>query len=283
MPRGRLCFAVFVLVEGIFIAMGCGHGDEESYASRATAADAPEEVTLDLGGNVGIEFVRIPAGSFLMGTPESAREGPGETQHEVTITRPFYMGRYEVARAQYERVMGKNPSIVHPGSKMPAEEVSWNDAVEFCRKASSMVKAKVRLPTEAEWEYACRAGSNTRFCFGDDDAALGDYAWYTGNSNVHTPGERFPDLPEPRPVGRKKPNAFGLYDMHGNVREWCSDWFKPYDANPRTDPKGPPYGQTHIIRGGQYGNSAAFCRSAARYWERARHRSLGLGFRIVME
>ena len=191
-------------------------------------------LTLKLTDQVSMKFMRIPAGKFMMGSPDGEKdrqpnEGP---QHEVAISKPFYMGIYHVTQEQYEAVMGKNPSNFK-GQQNPVETVSWDEAVEFCKKASEKAGKKVRLPTEAEWEYACRAGSKTRFCFGDDDDKLGDFAWYAANSGNTT-----------HPVGQKKPNAWGLYDLHGNVWQWCADRYdaKYYGNSPKTDPTGPAEG-----------------------------------------
>ena len=166
-----------------------------------------------------MKMVLIRPGKFMM--------GEGTDQHEVTISKPFYMGVYEVTQAQYEAVMGTNPGYFK-GTTNPVETVSWNDAVEFCKKLSEKTRQTFRLPTEAEWEYACRAGTQTAFSFGDDPSALGDYAWWNGNSSD-----------TPHPAGQKKPNAWGLYDMHGNVMEWCADWHGGYPKGPATDPSGP--------------------------------------------
>jgi len=175
----------------------------------APTAAAPAELTLDLGGGVTMKMVLIRPGKFVMGSPDSEEghqrnEGP---QHEVTISKPFYMGVTEVTQAQYEAVMGTNPSHFR-GPTNPVETVSWIDATEFCRKLFEKTRQAVRLPTEAEWEYACRAGTRTAYSFGDDPVALGEHAWWAGNSDKTT-----------HSVGQKKPNAWGLYDMHGNVRE----------------------------------------------------------------
>lgn len=214
----------------------------------------PGELLLDLGGGVSMKLALIPAGKFMMGSPETEKdrrmaEGP---QREVRISKPFYMGVYEVTREQYERLMGKNPSKFK-GPRNPVEQVSWDDAVEFCNKLSQKTGREVSLPTEAQWEYACRAGSKTRFGFGDNDAELGDYGWFTENSGDKT-----------HQVGGKKPNALGLYDMHGNVAEWCSDWYGPYGRANDTDPAGPTSGRSHVLRGGSWYRYPPDCRSAHR-------------------
>jgi formylglycine-generating enzyme required for sulfatase activity len=188
----------------------------------------PSSLILSLGKGVPMKLVLIRPGKFMMGSPDSEQgRGPKEgPQHEVTISKPFYMGVTEVTQAQYEVVMGTNPSRFQ-GPMNPVEKVSREDAMAFCRKLSEKTGKTVRLPTEAEWEYACRAGTKTRYSFGDSDRTLGDYAWYKGNSED-----------KPHPVGRKKPNAWGLYDMHGNVWEWCAGWYGNYSGGASTDPQG---------------------------------------------
>jgi formylglycine-generating enzyme required for sulfatase activity len=203
---------------------------------------SPPSLALDLGNGVTMKLVLIRPGKFMMGSPDSELghepdEGP---QHEVVISKPFYMGVTEVTQAQYEAVMGTNPSDFK-GPTNPVDKVSWNEAVEFCRRLSEKTRKTVRLPTEAEWEYACRAGSKTRFSFGDSDSILGDYAWYRSNSGS-----------KPHPVGQKKPNAWGLYDMHGNVWEWCADRYGPYSSEASTDPQGAGSGSARVVRGGSW-------------------------------
>ena len=194
----------------------------------------PVAKELDLGGGVLMEMVLIPAGRFMM--------GEGARQHEVALSKPFYLGVTEVTQAQYEAVMGANPSE-YKDATTPVESVSWDDAAQFCKRLSEKTRQAVRLPTEAEWEYACRADTQNEFSFGDDPSALGDYAWHGGNSRNH-----------PHPVGRKKPNAWGLYDMHGNVHEWCADWYGEYPKRPvTTDPTGPASGTVRVLRGGSWG------------------------------
>jgi formylglycine-generating enzyme required for sulfatase activity len=203
-----------------------------------------KELTLDLGGGVTMKLVLIPAGRFTM--------GEGKDQHEVTLTRPFYIGVTEVTQAQYQAIMGKNPSHFK-GETNPVEMVSWDEATAFCKKLSEKARHAVRLPTEAEWEYACRAGSKTHFCFGDADEGLGDYAWFGANSRDTA-----------HPVAQKKPNAWGLYDMHGNLWEWCADRYGEYAAGPAVDPTGPETGVARVLRGGCWGCDPQACRSATR-------------------
>ncbi len=212
-------------------------------------------LTLDLGNRVTLKLVRIPAGKFTMGSPEAEKdrlsnEGP---QHEVAISKAFYMGVYAVTQEQYEQIMGENPSYFK-GAKNPVETVSWDDAVEFCKKLSKKTGKTVTLPSEAQWEYACRAGSKTRFSYGDNDDNMGDYAWYSKNSDNTT-----------HPVGQKKPNQWGLYDMHGNVWQWCSDWYADdYSNANEKDPTGPASGESRVQRGSSWHYTPWGCRSAFR-------------------
>jgi formylglycine-generating enzyme required for sulfatase activity len=224
----------------------------------------------------------IPPGEFLMGSPESE---PGrfddETQHLVKITKPFYLSAYEVTQQQYETVMGKTPSyfsalgkgkdrVSGDTSQLPVEQVSWNDAVAFCGKLSDEEGVEYRLPTEAEWEYACRAGATTAYSFGDDARQLPQYAWQSGNSNNTT-----------HPVGGLKPNAWGLFDMHGNVWEWCQDWRDDYDLQVVSDPTGPASGQYRVLRGGSFSTPPGFVPAANRYSIRPDTRDPVIGFRLA--
>jgi len=235
----------------------------------------PKNLTLDLGKGVTMKLVLIPAGKFMMGslpTEKDRREDEGP-QREVTISRPFHMGVYEVTQEQYEQIKGKNTSSIK-GAKNPVDTVSWDEAVDFCKELSRKTGKRVSLPTEAQWEYACRAGSKTRFCFGDADSGLGGYGWYPSNSASKT-----------HPVGGKKPNAFGLFDMHGNVWELCSDWYDSgYYANARNvDPAGPDSGAARVLRGGCWGGSPQICRSAYRSRSALDFRGYDFGFRVSVE
>lgn len=198
-----------------------------------------------------------------------------ETPHQVTLTRPFYMGVYEVTNAQWKRVMEKAPRTVTE-ALAPVEQVSWEDAMEFCKKLSALPEERkagreYRLPTEAEWEYACRAGTTTKYSSGDDASKLGDHAWFDGNAGGQT-----------HPVGRKKPNAWGLYDMHGNVWEWCSDWYGRYGSGSATDPQGATKASVRVLRGGCWRHPAALCRSARRGAFDPSDGNDDLGFRIAL-
>ncbi len=180
-------------------------------------------LAVDLGGRVKMEMILIPAGEFLMGSPDSDKDARADEhpQHRVRITKPFYLGKYLVTQEQWEAVMGNNPSHFK-GLKNPVETVAWDDCQKFLEKLNAKIGTqggKFVLPTEAQWEYACRAGSTTRYCFGDDKSGLGEYAWYWANSDKKT-----------HPVGEKKPNAWGLYDMYGNA-------WHPNSPTPATSPQ----------------------------------------------
>ena len=246
---------------------------DDALARLGPAAEGrpgPSSLTLDLGKGVTMKLVRIRPGKFMMGSQDSeqGRDVNEDPQHEVTISRPFYLGVTEVTQAQYEAVMGANPSAFR-GPTNPVENVSWNDISGFCRRLSERTGRTVRLPTEAEWEYACRAGSKTRFCFGDADGSLAEYAWCRGTGGTH-------------PVAQKKPNAWGLYDMHGNVWEWCSDWLGTYAAGRAVDPQGTASGSQRVLRGGAWGDEPKYCRSAHRRSNVPDHRDHFDGFRVVV-
>ena len=258
-----------------------------------------QELTLDLGNKVSMKLVLVPAGKFTMGSPEGekgrgtgdspyagtvrapggipaagAKDRPGNEgpQREVTISRPFFMGIYEVTQEQYEQIVGRNPSHFKDPQN-PVEYVSAEDAMAFCEKVSKKTGKRVLLPTEAQWEYACRAGSQTRFNFGDDEKDLGDHAWYKDNSDGKT-----------HPVGQKKPNAWGLYDMHGNVWEWCRDWYGDSYADAQTtDPIRPAAGKGHLLRGGCWYYFAHYARSAQRWPVFVGRRDSVFGFRVVVD
>ncbi len=310
-----------------------GRETVEAYVAKV---NLPPTKSVDLGGGVMLDLVLIPAGQFIMGTPEPqkprvsveiatywaifggtfllafssmlvvrllqkkkvsfslrylllitalcgllvgglARRSlafqelnryetamkayrefatyPEKPAHSVTLTRPFYMGKYTITQAQYEALMGTNPSIFK-NVQGPVENVSWNDAAEYLKKLNTLLHDpafNAILPTEAQWEYACRAGTQTRFNSGDRDSDLDAAGWFKNNSGGKT-----------HPVGGKKANAFGLYDMHGNVKQWCQDWFGVYFATPAIDPKGPANGVGRVLRGGSSFDFAWHCRSTCR-------------------
>ena len=251
----------------VCVAFVAADGGKISAETPPTAVSAGSVKLPESINSIGMKFKLIPTGTFLMGESEVA--------HEVTLTKPFKMGVHEVTQTQYERLMGVNPSHFK-GADNPVHRVSWNDAVEFCRKLSELPSEKAagnvyRLPTEAEWEYACRAGTNTKYSFGDDASDLEQYAWYDENSGKET-----------HALGGKQPNAWGLYDMHGNVWEWCQDVHGDYPSGAVTNPTGAASGMFRVSRGGSWGYPAGYCRSAYRFRDYPTDRSYYIGFRVCL-
>jgi formylglycine-generating enzyme required for sulfatase activity len=251
--------------------------------------------------SIGMKLVRIPSGKFPMGSPKdeerrAADEGP---RHEVQISRAFYLGVFPVTQGQYRKVMGKNPSWFSAGGagrdkvkgldtdSFPAENVSWHDAVKFCKRLSALAEEKkarrvYRLPTEAEWEYACRAGTSTPFHFGKSASSR------QANFNGRYPyggAEKGPELGRTCKVGSYKPNAWGLYDMHGNVYQWCADWYGKgsYAKSDKEDPKGPTTGSNRVLRGGCCFLFGRHCRAAARASRAPGSLDGAVGFRVVCD
>lgn len=222
-------------------------------------------MTATVGGDLKIQVVSIPAGEFQMGSENG--DGDEKPVHRVVLTEPFWMGQYEVTQAQWESVMRNNPSYFR-GRDLPVESVSWDECQEFIRKLNANGDGYFyRLPTEAEWEYACRAGTT-----GEYAGNLDEMAWYKKNSGGQT-----------HPVGQKKPNAWGLYDMHANVWEWCQDLYGTYPIISVTNPTGNPEGSYRVFRGGSwYYRRTGYCGSALRGLYSSGARSDDLGFRIVM-
>jgi formylglycine-generating enzyme required for sulfatase activity/Cdc6-like AAA superfamily ATPase len=215
-------------------------------------------------------MVPIPKGSFMRGSDESESEKP---VREVTI-KAFQISAMPIKQSQYEEIMKDNPSNFK-GNDLPVESVTWNDATEFCKELSKRTGKIFTLPTEAQWEYACRAGSDAEYCFGDSEKELGDYAWYSENSGGKT-----------HPVGTKKPNNWGLYDMHGNVWEWCLDHWQPNYENAYDDGRAwisGDDGAPRVVRGGSWGSDAGYCRSAFRFYGSPDLRWSGLGFRVCLQ
>jgi formylglycine-generating enzyme required for sulfatase activity len=242
-------------------------------------AQSPKEIT----NSIGMKLLLIPKGTFMMGSPESEQgRQKNEEQHEVTISKDYYLGVHEVTQAQYETVMGKNPShfqgaiVGNENADLPVENVSWDDAVEFCKKLSDLPEEKkagrvYRLPTEAQWENACRAGSKTAYLFDDEEGLLPEYGWFNRNSSNRT-----------HTVGLLEPNAWGLYDMHGNVWEWCSDWYGAYPNGAVSDPVGPRKGSFRVLRGGCWIVEAPFCQSALRRCNFPSGSGSYYGFRVAL-
>jgi len=258
--RMGLCLVLSGLV---FLPFGCGKQE------TGQVRDKQEKVVEGLG----LAMLRVEPGTFTMGSPasESGRDSD-EVQHDVTISKEYWLGRFEVTQGEWQTVMGSAPSIFKGNSRLPVEQVSWDDAMAFCQKLTETERSAGRLPegyvytlpTEAQWEYACRAGSTAAYA-GDLDAM----AWYDGNSETH-------------PVGEKQMNAWGFHDMHGNVWEWCSDWYGDYPAGSITDPTGPSQGSDRVSRGGSWNGLASYFRSANRFRRFPGLRFNYLGFRLCL-
>jgi formylglycine-generating enzyme required for sulfatase activity len=267
-------------------------------APPQVAVNVPPASTTSSGktlrNSLGMEFVLIPAGEFQMGSHDKGAWDAEKPVHPVRLTRPFYLGKYEVTQAQWLAVMGSNPSRFTGDANRPVENVSWEEAQEFIRRLNAREGGTpYRLPTEAEWEYAARAGSTTAYSFGEDTGQLGDYAWYEKNAGGTT-----------HPVGQKRPNAWGLYDMHGNVWEWVQDWYardayrqqvtalraavptagvtaERTAALAVLDPAGPAAGSDRVLRGGGWIGDAGLCRSAYRSLVDPGDRDGDLGLRLL--
>ncbi|MBI5591091.1 MAG: formylglycine-generating enzyme family protein [Deltaproteobacteria bacterium] len=226
-------------------------------------------------------FVYVAPRSFIMGSPDhEPGRGSDETQHEVTLTRGYSIQATPVTQGQWKEVMGSNSScFLIGGEDCPVEGVTWNESQEFIKRLNQNKEYVYRLPTEAEWEYACRAGVFTPFFNGEItehfcriDPCLDNIGWYCGNSDRKT-----------HPVAKKNPNAWGLFDMSGNVCEWCQDWYGEYAALPKIDPMGPAFGPGRVVRGGSWFSNSQNCRSASRFYRAANSRSDFVGFRLARE
>jgi formylglycine-generating enzyme required for sulfatase activity len=278
----------------------CERAEDHAATAKKPEANAPtvqqpkenppavkklDELTLDCWNGVTLKLKLIPAGEFMMGSPEneterSKDEGP---QHRVKISKPFFMGVYLVTQVQYQSVMDNKPSHFKGDDNLPVEQVSWYDAVEFCKRLSARTGQMVRLPTEAEWEYACRAGTTTPFNTGETIST--DQANYNGHFTYGS-GSKGESPQTTLAVGSFASNSFGLYDMHGNVWEWCQDWYGSYAAGDAVDPQGPATGPSclRVLRGGSWADYPRRCRSACRRWDDP----FGVfnpcfGFRVVCE
>ncbi len=279
------------------VVRGGAFGSKESQCRSSWRGQHPDESHVPVGfrvllgsnspvgqvdtivNSIGQRLVKIPAGTFMMGSPESdidaaANEQP---QHQVTISRSFYMGEAEVTQGQWKAVMGTEPwakqNYVREGVNYPATYVSWDDAVSYCEKLSQLEGKTYRLPTEGEWEYACRGGTTTKYCFGDNPLELSRYGWFSKTAD----GEEYA-----HEVKKKLANPIGLYDMHGNVWEWCSDWYGDYLEGLVVDPMGPGDSSRRLRRGGSWDSQGSDCRSAFRRGVVSSYRRSDLGFRLVL-
>ena len=240
--------------------------EDEAERRKKIAEFAKEKIDPDL--------VMIPAGSFQMGTPKTDKNfKPNEMLHKVIISKPFKMGKFEVTKEQWNAVMNGGRSSFKEFNKLPISGINWEDCQSFIEILNKSTKQRYRLPTEAEWEYACRAGTKTYYSFGDKIDGT--------KANYENSSRKIPD-----PVGTYKPNPWGLYDMHGNVWEWCEDWYnQEYSLGPITDPKGPSSGKAHVLRGGSFNDKENALRSAFRYmFQKPTLHNFGTtGFRLVKE
>ncbi len=256
-------------------------GEIQEHRSTALMEEAKDSSRgKTISNSVGMHFVYIPPGSYLMGSPsDEAGRTIDEEQHKVTLTHGYYVQTTEVTQKQWKAVMGSLPRHIRKCSEeCPVERLSWEDAQTFIRKLNKLEGGNYyRLPTEAEWEYAARAGSITAFANGEitnaacGDTKMSDIGWYCGNS------KSYPH----HPVAQKEPNSWGIYDMHGSVWEWCSDWYGPYPQGSVTDPSGPPEGIERVIRGGGLGDNARSCRSANRLSQASDMIIDNIGMRLV--
>ncbi len=319
-PHQRICISTvsfcFVLMvsAGTFSPEVAADDKNEKSAADEKAKpqeDKPKAKLLSAGtpmtNSIGMKFAPVPSGEFLMGSTNEFGRLAHEHQHKVMLSKGFFLGVYEVTQAQYEKVIGKNPSFFSSTGEgkdrvegetadYPVENVSWHDAVEFCRLLSELPEEKAagrsyRLPTEAEWEYACRAGSTTPFHYGESLAST--QANFDGNHPYLTRADviagespeklKGPYLKRPTKVGSYEPNSLGIYDMHGNVWEWVSDWYSPvyYKSSPAEDPTGPQEGDKKVSRGGGWYYFGAAMRSAARYDRAPDEKRRTDGFRVV--
>ena len=236
-----------------------------------------KDVAVDLGNGLFLSLALIKPGKFMMGSSESEigcfdNEHP---QHQVILTNSFYLGKVPITQKQFVHIMGKNPSL-KKDPEFPVTHVSWLDCQDFIHKLNSSTAGGFRLPTEAEWEYACRAGTTTPYSFGEVLTPKEANYVSKGSKNINFVGEVVR-------VGCYPPNRFGLHDMHGNVNEFCSDWYGPYPWGTVTDPKGPEFGEFRVVRGGTYTVFELGCRSAIRFKFKPDKHHFDIGFRVVMD
>jgi formylglycine-generating enzyme required for sulfatase activity len=256
-------------------------------AATLFAADPPFKPGQVVSNGIGMKLIAVPAGEFMQGVSGDQDAEAIESErpaHRVKISKPFYFGVYEVTQKEYRTVMSDAPwagrLYVQEGDAIAASYVSWEDATAFCKKLTERERKPYRLPTEAEWEYTCRAGAKTVYSFGDKESRLGEFGWYTENAD--DAGEKFAHL-----VGRKPPNSFGLYDMHGNVYEWCQDVFDENAYGKRGDLTVNPLvtsgSPNRVNRGGSWNAAARLARSSCRTWNSPRYSLFDIGFRVVCE
>ena len=237
-----------------------------------SVASGSNAISIPVKDGISIEMVKVEAGTFMMGATSEMKDpyNMEKPVHQVTLTNDYYMGKYEVTQALWEAVMGRNPSE-YKGDNLPVEQVSWNDCQEFISKLNSLTGRKFRLPTEAEWEYAARGGKKSRGYQYSGNSNISDVAWYDGNSGS-----------KPHPVGTKQANELGIYDMSGNVWEWCLDWHGSYSSSSQTNPTGAVSGSSRVFRGGCWCGIARSCRLSYRSYYTPVYRNNGLGLRLAL-
>ena len=238
----------------------------------SSVASNSNTISISVKDGVSIDMVKVEAGTFMMGATSEMKDPYSDEKpvHQVTLTNDYYMGKYEVTQALWQAVMGSNPSNFK-GDNLPVETVNWNDCQEFISKLNSLTGRKFRLPTEAEWEYAARGGKKSRGYQYSGSRKISDVAWYEGNSRSKT-----------HPVGRKQANELGIYDMSGNVWEWCSDWYGSYSSSSQTNPTGADSGAGRVCRGGGWCDDAVCCRLSYRYGHTPDSRRTYLGLRLAL-
>ena len=254
-------------------AVASSSSNTSGYSSGSSSmASGSNTISISVKDGISIEMVKVEAGTFMMGaTPEMEKPNSDEKPlHQVTLINDYYMGKYEVTQALWEAVMGSNPSK-YKGDNLPVEKVSWNDCQEFISKLNSLTGRKFRLPTEAEWEYAARGGKKRRGYQYSGSSNITDVAWYDGNSGS-----------KPHPVGTKQANELGIYDMSGNVYEWCLDWYGSYSSSSQTNPTGADSGSNRVYRGGSWYDYAWSCRLSNRYFNTPDFRIDDLGLRLAL-
>ena len=254
-------------------AVASSSSNTSGYSSGSSSmASGSNTISISVKDGISIDMVKVEAGTFMMGaTPEMEKPNSDEKPvHQVTLINDYYMGKYEVTQALWEAVMGSNPSYFK-GDNLPVEKVSWNDCQKFISKLNSLTGRMFRLPTEAEWEYAARGGKESRGYQYSGSSNISDVAWYDENSGSKT-----------HPVGTKQANELGIYDMTGNVWEWCSDWYSSYSSSSQTNPTGSDSGSARVSRGGGWFNDASYCRLSVRFYYTPDFRLDILGLRLAL-
>ena len=252
-------------------AVASSSSNTSGYSSSSSSmSSGSNTISIPVKNGISIEMVKVEAGTFMMGATSEMKD-PYDWEkpvHQVTLTNDYYMGKYEVTQALWQAVMGNNPSRFK-GENLPVETVNWNECQEFITKLNSMTGRKFRLPTEAEWEYSARGGKKSRGYQYSGSSYISDVAWYDGGSKTH-------------PVGTKQANELGIYDMSGNVWEWCSDWYSSYSSSSQTNPTGSDSGSRRVDRGGGWGNGARRCRLSCRNYDTPDYRDCFLGLRLAL-